>query len=532
MPDMISRLIKQIKEFWAGLEKSHKTRIYITSSIVIVAVTIGITTLTKPSYTTVVSGAGKKEIGEMSSILTENKLWNDVGKDGESLIVNSKDNGRAQILLAEKGYPKGGMTFEDAIKMIGITTTENDKKHIWKQQQANEIAKKIMAHDNIEYAEVSLALPEQSVFLTSDKKEYKPTAFIMVKPKNYITQEQVQGIVMLVSKSVERLDPKDITVVDNNLNLLNSYAPDNEITVLTSQEEMRTKKAKELEAKVYSYFSVGQFDNFDTLRVVVNPFLDFDKVKTQSKNITNPSDMDGGAVISSEERTEKTENVSRGDIPGTDTNPGEAGSPTYLLGNDGNSTYSLKEGKQNFGYDEALKEEEKALGYLIPDKSSMAISLWYGRSVIDGNGISDEFIDQIRIAASMATGIPENNISVSKYKLAAQDSAQIQTGDLKEIIVKDYLWLIILGLLIIGLTITVISMKKHNKKDESAAIENDETKSEYMVPEKIEEYLKDINEVKLDEKSKIQKKIDDFAKDKPEAIAQLIRNWLSDTRDS
>ena len=54
-------------------------------------------------------------------------------------------NGTAQEL------PKGGMTFEDAVKMIGITT-EMIKAYL-KQQQANEIAKSL-AHDNVEYAEI------------------------------------------------------------------------------------------------------------------------------------------------------------------------------------------------------------------------------------------------------------------------------------------------------------------------------------------------------------------------------------------
>ncbi|MCR4394876.1 MAG: hypothetical protein NUV31_10940, partial [Dehalococcoidales bacterium] len=31
------------------------------------------------------------------------------------------DNGKAQMVLAQEGYPKGGITFEDAISMIGIT---------------------------------------------------------------------------------------------------------------------------------------------------------------------------------------------------------------------------------------------------------------------------------------------------------------------------------------------------------------------------------------------------------------------------
>ena len=248
MSEVFTKWVRQLKEFWQSLDKSQKKRIYITSAIVIITVTIGTVVLTRPVYTTLISNSTQKETGEMSGILTENNIWHDVKDNGTCIIVNTKDNCKANG-AGSKGYPKGGMTFEDAVKMIGITTTESDKKHIWKQQQANEIAKKLMAHDNVEYAEVSLALPEQSVFLTSERKEYTPTAYVMVKPVSTLSQEQVEGIVMMVSKSVEKLDPKDVTVVDNNLNVLNSHVKDNVISTVNSQEEMRAKKARELEEK-------------------------------------------------------------------------------------------------------------------------------------------------------------------------------------------------------------------------------------------------------------------------------------------
>jgi flagellar M-ring protein FliF len=528
MSEVFTKWVRQLKEFWQSLDKSQKKRIYITSAIVIITVTIGTVVLTRPVYTTLISNSTQKETGEMSGILTENNIWHDVKDNGTCIIVNTKDNCKAQMVLAQKGYPKGGMTFEDAVKMIGITTTESDKKHIWKQQQANEIAKKLMAHDNVEYAEVSLALPEQSVFLTSERKEYTPTAYVMVKPVSTLSQEQVEGIVMMVSKSVEKLDPKDVTVVDNNLNVLNSHVKDNVISTVNSQEEMRAKKARELEEKVYNYFSVGQFDSFDTLRVVANPFLDFDKIKTQSKIINNPSGMDQGAVISSEEITEKSENLSRGGVPGTDTNPGETTSPGYLLGDDGESSYSLKENKRNYGYDETLKEEEKAIGSMIAERSSMAISLWYGRRVQDESKLSEELINQVRIAASTATGIPVENISVNKYKLAPPESTKLRTTDKIRELVNDYGLFMLLVVMMFGIVFSILLAKKRTEEMELAAVGTTASVSAFMEPEHVSE---SIHEIDLDEKSEIQKQIDKFAKEKPETVAQLLRSWLSDSWD-
>jgi len=214
MPEAITKLKQQVVEFWGNLDKSQKKRIYITSALIAVAVALSIAFLTRPTRITLVT-ADQKQIGEMSSILEENKIWHSIENNGTSIVINSEDNNKAQVALAQKGYPKGGMTFEDAIKMIGISTTESDKKHIWKQQQMSDIETKLEMLDNIEEATVSLALPERSVFLTSEQQQ-RPTAYVMVKPKERLTPKQVQGIVMIVSRSVENLDPKDVTVVDNN----------------------------------------------------------------------------------------------------------------------------------------------------------------------------------------------------------------------------------------------------------------------------------------------------------------------------
>src|SRR5690606_34206406 len=143
-----------------------------------------------------------------------------------------------------------------------------------------------------------------------------------------LTQAQVQGIVMLVSRSVENLDPKDVTVVDNNSNILNPAHADESINAANSQEEMRKKREIELQQKVMDIFGAGQSDYFDTLTVVANVTLDFDKEKSQIKRIANPEGMEGGAVISSSISEEKVKNAGTGGEPGLGTNPGGANAPT------------------------------------------------------------------------------------------------------------------------------------------------------------------------------------------------------------
>lgn len=516
MSESISKIINQFKEFWNGLDSSQKKRIYITSAILSVAVAISVIFVSRPNYMVLVSGADRKEVGEMASILEENRIRYKIENGGSDILILASDNDRAQVILAQEGYPKGGMTFEDAIGMIGITTTESDKKQIWHRQKTSDLERKLKMLDNIEDASVTLALPEKSIFLTSDIDKSKPTAWVRVKPTEPLNSEQVKGIVMLVSRSVEGLDPADITVVDNNLNILNDQYKDEYIEAISIQEEMRLKKAYELEQRVMKYFSVGQFDNFDTLRVVANPYLDFNKLKSTSRILSNPEGMNGGAVISSQERRERLENAETGGVPGTDSNPGET--PLYQVSGNGNSEYRSDEKSVNYDYDETLKEEEKAIGYLVPERSTMAISLWYGQRVTDDEKLSDDFLEQVKNAASTATGIPARNISVHKYKIAPKEEVSIPVSDKIRDIVEQYGFIIMLIVLTAGLLIAVIPRKDRLAEypQVAVAVEGPQVEESKM------------EELKFEDGSEIKRQIDKFVRQKPEAVAQLLRNWLTE----
>ena len=250
MPEFIKKYLDQLKEFWESLEKSQKTRLYITSAIVVAAVCISIILLNRPNKIVLFSNSDQKQIGEMISILNDNNIWNSAENNGTSIVIDAKDNNKAQILLAQSGYPKSGFTFEDAISKIGITTTQGDKKQIWKRQQISDLETKIEILDNIDEAAVTLATPETSIFYTEGQEQPRPTAYVMVRPNRKLTPAQVEGIVMLVSRSVERLDPKDVTVADNNSNILNSDMANDTISAANSQDELRQKRENELEQKV------------------------------------------------------------------------------------------------------------------------------------------------------------------------------------------------------------------------------------------------------------------------------------------
>jgi flagellar basal-body M-ring protein/flagellar hook-basal body protein (fliF) len=530
MPEAITKLWKQAGEFWQGLEKSQKTRLYITSIIVALVLGVSIFMLARPNRITLVNSEDSKQLSEMATVLNDNKIWNSLDDSGTSIIINSKDKSKARIALSNAGLPKDGTTFADAISMISISTTQSDKEHIWMEQRKSEIEANIKMLDSVDEATVNLAIPENTIFVLDEEEAPAPQAIVTVKPKKKLTSEQVQGIVHIVSRSVEKLDPKNVSVVDSNTGIvLTDSIQDESLSAANTQEELRVAREKEIRNKVLEQFGLGQSDSFDSITVSANAVLDFDKEKTQSKLITNPQGMDGGALISSETQNETVKNGTASGQPGQQTNPGTT--TTYATGTTGSSDYSNKTAKNNYGYDETVKDQEKATGKLVPNDSSLAISLWYGKKIADDTKLDNTFITGLKQAASTATGIPVANISVNKLKLAQPDVVKTTINDTIKQLISDYGFFALMLFLIIGMLIMAIPRRKREEQPEMAEALAAATAGpggpKFVVPDPTEP----IPEIDLEERSEIKKQIDKFVKQKPDAVAQLLRNWLSDEWD-
>lgn len=521
MPDLLTNLQQKATDLWKNFDKSQKTRLGIISAILVLAMSLTIFYISKPNFIPLISSEDSKEIGEMVKILEDKKIR--FKADGnKSIFVDSRDNDKAQAAIVQAGYPKtSSLTFDDALSKIKINTTESDKRKIWEKEQEASLRTKLKLLENIKEASVDLSLPEPSFLAIAGKEPPKPGAAVYVTPKSELTQQQVQGIVALVSRGVENLNPKDISVV----NTITGNELTNQESDLTknpgTQYEMQLQKKKELERNVREMFSGQQFDQFDSVRVIANPILNFNKVTANSSQIEKPNGFDSGVPISEQQKNEKLVNPGQGGVPGLDANPGNTNAPTYQIGNGNNSTYDKKESTTNYEYNRSNIIEEKAIGKMNPEESSMAVTLLYGIKATDEAKLTPEFLDSFKQDVSMATGIPTTRISVNKYKIAPPVQVQPKTSDIIKQMVDTYGLLALLLILTAVLIIAAIPRRK--REDALGSGELQTAGPRFIMPE-----AEIIPEIDMGERSEVKKQLDKFIKQKPDAVAQLLRNWLSD----
>ena len=531
MPAVIRKQLDQAREFWGGLEKSQKTRIYITSALVVAAVAVLLFVVTKPNRMTLISVNDKAQVGEMSQILNDAGIWNRIEDGGSSIVIDTKNNDRSQVILAQEGYPKDGLAFEDAISMIGLTTTDNEKKRIWKAQTTADIEKKIKMLDNISDATVQLAIPEKSIFLTDSQMPLHPASTVTIWPKDgkALLPTQIDGIKQIVMGSVEDMTLDNISVIDNQGYPLEGSTNVDPMTLLPNQEELRGKYTKDMENKVFRLYGMSKNDAFDRFTVVASPFLDFAPQEYTNENISSPDGFEAGdgALLERHVHKEDATNYSIGGVPAMDTNPGET-VPIYpMQGGEGTGNYSLSDDQTAYAYNKRVETGAKALGEFVPDKSSLSIVLYYGIDVADDSNLTDDFIKEVQSAASGATGIPLSNVFVSKVKTSKPVTPIVTITERVQKAVADYGVLALLLLLILAM---ILSLFIRGKKKEDEQVEDLQLQIAEGIIEP-EEPARQYQDIDITEKSEIREQLEKLIKQRPEAVAALLRNWLSDEWD-
>ncbi|HBR03154.1 MAG TPA: flagellar M-ring protein FliF [Ruminiclostridium sp.] len=516
MPEPLTKLLDKMKNLWSKLEKSQKIRLYILAGVLVAAIAVTVYLTSKVDYVPLFDSSEEVNLQPVVSYLTENGI---AFKKGENQIfVDSKIKKDIEFDLATEGVVSPEVTFSDTWSKLSLTATEGDKENLWKNYLTNDLVYKLKKFDNVENATVQYFKPEKTYWVRNDEPE--GSAYVMLKTKKALTADQVEAAVRVVASSLG-ISSDNITIVDENLNLLSRYSDQPELVRANTQDEMRRQRQSELENKVYDFFKVGIAENdyFDTLSVSANVVLDFDTLKSDSIKYFAPDEEGTGFIKNRETLEESVTDGNTGAAPGTDTNPQTA--PTYQFNGDENSSYEKNQNVEERIFNQTNEKSEKAVGNLIADQSTMSISLWYGKKIAANTGLTDEYLEQVKQTAFAATGIPVENISVSVQKLAASEPPRVTLADTLSELFDRYGFYALMLILLVVMAITARPKRKEVPEElQLAAAEAAAGAAGTTIEE-----VKDIN---LEEQSELKKQIDKFVQQNPEAVAQLLRNWIAD----
>lgn len=506
MPDFFGEIQQQLNDFWQGLESGQKIKLLSVVALSILVLVVGIVLLSKPKYETLYSSLSTNDMVSATKKLDELKISYNVSEDGMGLLVPKSDKTAAKLGLAEANIPKTGSKYSDALSNTKLGTTESDKTRQYNEYKASEIARALSENSQyISSAEVFFNISNDTTFLGENKKS---TASVKITPNGELSPSQIDGIARFVANSMQGLDPKDVAVVDNNYNPLKDA--DDTITGGADKQYTLRQMIKKNQEKEIREMLTNQSTEFDDVKVVSNLKLDFNTEITDAKTL-EPVINETGAIINKSEKQEELINGSTGGVPGTTSN---AGTTTYPNGTSGNgSSYSNSDISEQYEYNEKVTKSTKALGQVDLNNSTVAVSLYYGKKVEQAP--SQEVVNKVINVVSKATGISSDKISVETFQMA-KETAQKSKVDILGALQKYGVFglaVILIGLLAFGVLYGPRKIKIEGMPTSIRSIK---------VPEA------ELEEIIIEEKSEVKKHIDKFIKQKPEAVANLLRNWLTE----
>jgi flagellar M-ring protein FliF len=529
MQENIRKKMDFISEKWNALTLKQKMQIILISVILVVALGLTIYMTSRPKMVVVAKGLDSKTAYQLQTALETAKISSKIVQGETAVSVKEADYESAKRTSISSKVLGSDFTFPDALDAMGMGTTADVKKSIINYEKESRLASQLTGIDGVESATVNLNVPQEDNFFLESKQI--ATAAVKLKLKKDLTQDQVASVVNYVKASVKGLDKKNIEVIDDKLNIL--YSGDESANgSISSQYKMEVQKKSDIEKMAKQTLA----PLYDDVKIMSNITLNWDKYAENSEKYATP--IDGSAKGIPQQDSSKSssyKNTATASEPGLSTNGGDV--TQYATGNNTGSEAKSDQKDTIYAINKTQTNTEKQLGDVVLSKSSLAATVYkyktYNQADVEKKGLLQDMtwkefkeqvasnpltIDQSLITlVSKGTGIDEKNLTIIGYEIPKfVDKVETPRP------IDQYVALVILVLLIGLLAFALIRR--------TSPAEVTEIEPELSVEEVLETFNKKqeyVSPIDYEAESEVKKQIEKFVDERPEAVAQLLRNWLS-----
>ena len=238
--------------------------------------------------------------------------------DGGALLVPAQQVHEVRLRLAGQGLPKGGLAGFELMETQKFGVSQFAEQINYQRALEGELARSIQALSAVQNARVHLALSKPSAFM---REQPKPSASVLLNlySGRSLDPTQVSAIVHLVSNSVPDLQSKNVTLVDQNGNLLSKDQNGGRAALDASQ--LRFRQEMELGFNTRIEAILAPITGPNNVRAQVAADLDFSESE-HAEEIYKPNQNATDAAIRSQQSSEATNGGANtaGGVPGALSN--------------------------------------------------------------------------------------------------------------------------------------------------------------------------------------------------------------------
>lgn len=272
----------------------------------------------QPDYRVLFSNFSDRDGGAIVAELEKMNVPYKYAEGGGAVLVPADRVHDARLKLASQGLPKGGNVGFELMENQRLGSSQFVERVNFQRAMEGELARSIESVSAVQAARVHLAMPKDSVFVSEQKA---PTASVLINlhPGRVLDQQQVSAIVHLVASSVPELSIKNVTVVDQNGNLLSDSGKPASIN---GMDPSQIKYVQELQQNVVRRIEsiITPIVGPNNVRAEATADVDFSRSE-QAVESYKPNQTPDAMVVRSQQTSESLNGgASPGGVPGALTN--------------------------------------------------------------------------------------------------------------------------------------------------------------------------------------------------------------------
>ncbi|NHN28386.1 flagellar basal-body MS-ring/collar protein FliF [Paenibacillus agricola] len=528
MNENLTQFWNKITQYWNQFSKTQK--ITFVATVVLVLLTIGIISynFSKTEYALAYTDLQPTDAAAIKTYLDEANIPYQLSEDGKSIGVPRSEVANVKLAVESQGINKTGNIGYGVFNQnstFGTTDKEFNVKYINAVQ--GELQQLINSNTAVSSSKVLISLPEETVFLPKGTEKEMASASVVVNVKQgySLDQAKVDTMYNLVSHSVKGLPVENITISDQNGELLEFSKGKGKVTnanVATQNFDINNQFKNDVQKNVQQMLAtlLGK----DKVIVQVFSTMNFDQTSTKQQLVTAPNEVDQKGLEISVNEIQKSYNsdgsAGTGGVPGT----GQTDVPGYPGSNNGGTSNS-EEIQKTVNYEvNRISNDIVATPYVVKD---LTINVGVEPpNPEDPNSLTQETKDAVqRILVNVVRAALADNkqvitdedlnkkVTVFAHTFARPGAESVSSNAM---LLYGGLGGLALALLVLGGYLLMRRRRLKREAEEELAIE----------PAKVEFPTIDIDNVTND--NQVRKQLETLAKRKPEEFVNLLRTWLVD----
>lgn len=345
MNETIRQYWERAVQYWNQFNKTQKIMFISVLAFIFLTFTLSIYLFSKTEYSIAYTDLTATDAAAISEYLNESGIPYKFSQDGSAIGVPTKNVTQVKIDVESQNMLNSGSIgfgiFRDNISNFGMTDSQFDV--LYTDGKGGEVEQLINAMNGVSRSKVLLTIPKESVFLNTDDPDLASASVVVAfKPGFQVSQPFIDTIYNLVSKSVTNLPLENITITNQENEMLPSSRINGGIenSANVASQQFLIKKQFEVDIQKNVERFLGRIMSPDKVIVNVVSTLNFDQRNRQEVLFTPVNTIDQTGIERSVQEIQKSYSSEGGDNVGGVPGTGDGDVPGYPSGSSGGAVSS------------------------------------------------------------------------------------------------------------------------------------------------------------------------------------------------